>query len=72
MTKKNGTDGTDVLRFEAALPHVGHAFTLSGEGEAKLVLVVPASAAEGLTKAMAKGALRDTTFLVEITYPVKG
>jgi len=48
---------------------VGHAFTLSADGEARLVLVVPESTAKPLADAMAAGWLRDTSFIVQITVP---
>ncbi len=53
--------------FEAALSPVGNCFTLNADGEAKLTLVVAASAARPLAEAMAKGELQDTTFVVTIT-----
>ena len=55
--------------FEAALSPMGNCFSLNGDGEARLTLVVPESTAKPLVEAMAAGWLRDTTFLVTIAKP---
>ena len=57
------------ITFEAALAPVGNCYAMSAEGEARLTLTVPASAAKPLAEAMAQGWLRETTFLVTLTVP---
>lgn len=56
----------DALVFEAALSPTRACFTLSHEGDAQLVLTVPASAVAPLSLAMARGELNDCTFMVTI------
>ena len=54
------------IAFEAALYHSGGCYVLDAEGQAKLVLQIPASAAVPLGLAMAEGLLTERTFIVRI------
>lgn len=56
----------EAIIFEAALSPTRACFTLGHEGDAQLVLTVPASAVAPLSLAMARGELNERTFLVEI------
>ncbi len=55
--------------FEAALHPIGTCYAVTADGDAKLTLTVPASAARPLADAMAAGRLNDRTFLVRIELP---
>lgn len=52
------------IRFEAALPATGHAFTLDSEGEATLRLAVPEQFAKVLSDSIHR--LRNCSFVVTI------
>lgn len=69
MAKKPAPPGTKTIHFEAALPPTGNVFTLNAEGEARLTIIVSASAAKPLAEAMAAQGLNGTTFVVALTYP---
>jgi len=60
---------TKAIHFEAALAPVGNCFTMTAEGDARLVLTVPASAARPLAEAMARRELGERVFVVAITWP---
>lgn len=57
---------SEAIVFEAALSPTRTCFSLSADGDAALVLTVPASAVAPLSLAMAKGQLNERTFVVRI------